>query len=98
MLDFSTFYIGSADDLLAYDGSSAEASLLALYYGLINPPPPTVFSTQPDMFVVFRSNYNYSYPGFQALYSADTGYVDIMLCEYVLTFKIRDHSNDSLKA
>lgn len=73
MLDFSAFHIGSADDVHVYDGNSSDAYMLALFYGLINPPPSTVFSTQPNMFLVFRSNYNYAYPGFNALYTADTG-------------------------
>ena len=68
--NFSLQAENTSDAVYVYDGENATGEALGVFYGGHPPPNDGIFSSTNNMFVIFKSNGNASYSGFQASYHA----------------------------
>lgn len=59
----------NTDAVYVYDGDSEAREVLGVFYGG-NLPPKGIYSSSNNLLVVFKSDKNGSYTGFQAVYHA----------------------------
>ncbi|XP_068677063.1 uncharacterized protein [Montipora foliosa] len=72
-LMFSSFSVedkNNTDAVFVYDGGNTSAKMLGVYYGGHLPPKEGLFSSSNQMLVIFISDSNTSFSGFQASYHA----------------------------
>ena len=70
---FSSFSVqdkNNTDAVFVYDGGNTSAKMLGVYYGGHLPPTEGLFSSSNQMLVIFISDSNTSFSGFQASYHA----------------------------
>ena len=67
-ISFSLQADNNTDGVYVYDGDNAKGRMLGVFYGGHPPPKKGMYSTSNQMLVIFRSDNNGSYPGFQAFY------------------------------
>ena len=53
-----------------YDGENSTGEVLGVFYGSYSPPKEGTNSSSNHMFIIFKSDNNSSYTGFNASYSA----------------------------
>ena len=74
-LMFSRFSLqaeNNTDAVHVYDGGNTTGEVLGVFYGGHPPPKGGVYSSANQMFVVFKTDNNKSFSGFQASYHALT--------------------------
>ena len=67
---FSLQAENNTDVVYVYDGENATGEVLGMFYGGHPPPKDGIYSSSNHMFVIFKSDRNGSYAGFQASYHA----------------------------
>ena len=67
---FSLQAENNTDVVYVYDGENATGEVLGVFYGGHPPPKDGIYSSSNHMFVLFKSDRNGSYAGFQASYHA----------------------------
>ena len=65
---FSLQAENNTDAVYVYDGENATGEVLGVFYGGHPPPKDGIYSSSNHMFVIFKSDRNGSYAGFQASY------------------------------
>ena len=58
----------STDELRVYDGVDETGTMLGVFYGGHPPPKEGIYSSSSRMFLIFKSDKNDSYTGFNASY------------------------------
>ena len=66
--NFSLQHENNTDVLYVYDGKNSTGNMLGMYYGDHPPPKEGIFSSSNQMFLIFKSDKNESYTGFNAFY------------------------------
>ena len=73
LLTFANFSLQSennTDGLYVYDGENATGEVLGVFYGGHPPAKEGIYSSSNHMFIIFNSDSNDSYTGFNASYRA----------------------------
>ena len=72
-LMFTSFRLqneNNTDSVYVYDGYNQTGEVLGVFYGGHPPPSNGIYSSSNSLLVIFKSDSNDSYSGFQALYHA----------------------------
>ena len=67
---FSLQSENNTDAVYVYDGNDQTGKVLGVFYGSRPPPRNGIYSSSNSLLVIFRSDKNGSFYGFQASYSA----------------------------
>ncbi len=70
-LMFTSFSLqakNNTDSVYVYDGDDIRGEALGVFYGGHPPPKEGIYSSSNSLLVIFKSDKNSSYPGFQAIY------------------------------
>ena len=70
--DFKLQAENNTDVIRVYDGENTTGEELGVFYGGHPPPQDGLYSSANQMFVVFKTDNNKSFSGFQASYHALT--------------------------
>ena len=68
---FTSFILqadNNTDGVYVYDGENSTGEVLGVFYGGHPPPKEGIYSSSNQLFVIFKSDSNGSYPGFQGSY------------------------------
>lgn len=68
--DFNLQNENNTDALYVFDGENSTGEVLGVFYGSYSPPKEGTNSSSNHMFIIFKSDNNGSYTGFNASYSA----------------------------
>jgi len=68
--DFSLQNENNTDVLYVYDGKNVTGKVLGVFSGGHRPPKEGIYSSSNHMFLIFKSDMNFSFTGFSALYNA----------------------------